>query len=53
MKKNDVELINSEFAVIKYGLYRIKVTRDEMVAMVREMDEMAELENIVAQAELN
>jgi len=50
MTKNKIDY-SSQIATIKYGLYQIKVTRQELEDTIANMKELEELENIVARAE--
>lgn len=50
MTKNKIDY-SSQVATIKYGLYEIKVTRQELEATIASMKDLEALENIVARAE--
>jgi hypothetical protein len=50
MTKNKIDY-SSQVATIKYGLYEIKVTRQELETTIANMKELEALENIVARAE--
>lgn len=50
MTKNKIDY-TSQIATIKYGLYQIKVTRQELETTISNMKDLEALENIVARAE--